>query len=82
MTTVERLYEQALQLAPDEFRELLESLLATLDAGQEVVTPLSQEWTTESVRRLADLESGRVEGISWDTLKRQLDESIHAKPGD
>lgn len=70
MTAVaKRLYEQALDLDDDERAELAGWLLASLDEEDEGVDAV---WQDEIARRMAEIDSGAVQAVSWDEAKEQL----------
>ena len=57
--SVDELEHEALKLSHHERARLAERLLSSLDEDSEV----EQAWRDETERRLADLESGAVQGV-------------------
>ena len=64
-----QLYEQALDLDEDERAELAGWLLASLDEEDEGV---DAAWRDEVARRMAEIDSGAVQAVSWDEAREQL----------
>ena len=62
-STLADLESQAMNLAPEERAQLADRLLASLSADPGV----GQEWSAESLRRLAELEAGTVVGVPVDS---------------
>ena len=63
MTTLERLYAEALELSEHE-REILADLLR--GSIESDATPLSEAWKAEFARRLRDIDEGRERLIEAD----------------
>jgi putative addiction module component (TIGR02574 family) len=59
------------RLTPPERLTLISQLWDSLEEGH---LPLSAAQRTELDRRLATLDQGRREGISWATLKAELEQ--------
>ena len=69
-TATESLLEQVLALPDDErheFLSLLQERLPELADEQ-----LSEVWIDELDRRLADVESGNVPTVKWESVKERL----------
>jgi putative addiction module component (TIGR02574 family) len=68
MTTVDRLYEEAMQLPGDQRELLAYRLLDCLekDPGYD------EYWEQELRRRDAEVESGEVELLEWDEVRAML----------
>ena len=58
-TLLERLEAEALKLTPSERAALAQRLIASLDEDAEI----EEAWAAEIERRIADAESGAVQGI-------------------
>lgn len=63
------LLQKALALPDDERAELAGNLIASLDAT--VDQDVDAAWQQEFVRRLHDVQSGKVETISWDEVQQK-----------
>ena len=63
------LLQKALALPENERAELAGSLIASLDAI--VGLDLDAAWQQEVVRRLHDVQSGKVETISWKEVQQK-----------
>jgi putative addiction module component (TIGR02574 family) len=57
---------EALALPADARVMLAESLLESLDEPAEVV---AEAWRVEAHRRLAEIENGEVEPVSWEEVR-------------
>ena len=67
--------DQALQLLPADRIDLAESLLESV---ADFVDPqIEDHWRRIAVRRLAEHESGRVEGIPAAEVHRRIREGLH-----
>jgi putative addiction module component (TIGR02574 family) len=64
------LFEEAMRLAPEERAALIRFLIDTLDAESE--EDAEGAWRVEIERRIAELDSGAVEAISWEELRARL----------
>lgn len=71
------LLQKALALPENERAELAGNLIASLDAtiDQEV----DAAWQQEVVRRLHDVESGKVKTISWEEVRQKGRTLLHDK---
>jgi putative addiction module component (TIGR02574 family) len=67
--TAKRLYEQALDLDENERAELAGWLLASLDDEDQGV---DAAWRDEIARRMAEIDSGAVQAVSWEEAREQL----------
>jgi hypothetical protein len=72
MTTLQDVRELAAELTDAE-RELL---AVELLAGIELEPGYDEYWDAEVARRVKSLESGEVELIPWDEVRRQLWEGL------
>jgi len=64
------LLSHALKLPPAARAALADSLIDSLD--QEVDEDAEEAWRSEIALRLRDLESGAVQTIAWDDVRRKL----------
>ena len=60
----------ALRLPPAARAALADSLIESLDT--QVDADAEEAWRNEIANRLADLDSGRVQTVAWDDVRRQL----------
>jgi putative addiction module component (TIGR02574 family) len=63
------LLQKALALPENERAELAGNLMSSLDAT--VDEDVDAAWQQELVRRLHDVQSGKVETISWEEIQRK-----------
>ena len=63
------LQQAALSLPPDERAALAEKLLLSLDEPSE--TELERTWLTEAARRARELDSGEVQAIPAEDVRRK-----------
>lgn len=66
---VSRLLEQALSLSVEEREALADSLISNLDG--KVDEGVHDAWEAEIGKRVADLDSGKAETISWAEVRRR-----------
>jgi putative addiction module component (TIGR02574 family) len=67
---VSELLKKALSLPPEARAALAGSLLNSLD---ETVDPcLEEAWSQEIVRRMEELDSGKVKPVPWAEARRQI----------
>jgi len=71
---LEELTEKAMRLSSRERAVLAESLLLTIDEGEEPL--LDAETAAELDRRARDLKDGRVTGIPADQVLRDVREAL------
>ena len=64
------LFEEAMSLDPEERATLMRLLIETLDAESE--EGVEDAWRVEIERRMAELDSGAVETVSWEDLRARL----------
>jgi putative addiction module component (TIGR02574 family) len=64
------LFEEAMSLDPEERATLMRLLIETLDAESE--EGVEDAWRVEIERRMAELDSGAVETVSWEELRARL----------
>lgn len=63
------LLKRALALSADERAALANTLLDSLETGNESV---QEAWDKEVARRMADLKAGRAVTVPWEELHREL----------
>jgi putative addiction module component (TIGR02574 family) len=63
------LLQKALALPENERAELAANLISSLDA--KVDEDVDAAWQQEVVRRLHDVQSGKVETISWEEVQQE-----------
>ncbi len=64
------LFEEAMGLDPEERATLMRLLIESLDAESE--EGVEDAWRVEIERRMAELDSGAVETVSWEELRARL----------
>jgi putative addiction module component (TIGR02574 family) len=74
MAEPKRVLQDALELPPRERADLLEAIAASLDGFE-----LSPEWEDEIRRRVADLDSGRVEPLPGEDVFSRLEQRLRAR---
>jgi len=63
------LLKRALALSADERAALANTLLDSLETGNESV---QEAWDKEVARRMADLKAGKAVTVPWEQLHREL----------
>ncbi|MGA8312514.1 MAG: addiction module protein [Terriglobales bacterium] len=71
------LLQKALALPDKDRAELAGSLIASLDTT--VDQDVDAAWQQEVVRRLQEVQSGKVETISWEEVQRKGRTLLHGK---
>lgn len=69
-TNVAELFEQASTLSENERATLAGLLIESLETESD--TDVEGAWRDEITRRMADLDSGAVKTVSWDSVKAKL----------
>jgi putative addiction module component (TIGR02574 family) len=64
------LFQEAMRLDPEERATLIRLLVEALDGEAEA--GVEEAWRAEIERRIAELDSGAVETISWEELRTRL----------
>ena len=64
------LFEEAMQLDPEERATLVRLLIEAFDA--DIEEGVEGAWRVEIERRMAELDSGAVETIPWEEVKARL----------
>ncbi len=76
MNSVTELFRQAADLSEEDRAALAGLLIESLES--EIDPNLDEAWAEEIKRRLAELDSGIVEAVPWETVRanliRRLDE--------
>ena len=71
------LLQKALALPDHERAELAGNLIASLDAT--IDQDVDASWQQEVVRRFHEVQSGKVETISWDEVQQKGRSLLHGK---
>ncbi|PZP60749.1 MAG: hypothetical protein DI596_05625 [Azospira oryzae] len=69
-TTVQKLYEEAMGLDPEERAALTGLLIESLEPESE--EGVEEAWLAEIERRMAELDGGAVQAVSWEALRAKL----------
>jgi len=64
------LFKQALELSVEERADLAAQILESLDSSDD--PSVQAAWQAEIERRMADVDSGAVQGVSLEEAKRQI----------
>ena len=64
------LLNEALSMSPAERATLAHCLISSLDHPKDEI--VDAEWIKLSQKRLADLESGKISPVSWDSIKKKV----------
>ena len=64
------LFEEAMRLDPEQRATLMRLLIESLDAESE--EGVDDAWMAEVERRMAEIDSGAVQTLSWDELRARL----------
>lgn len=64
------LFEEAMRLDPEERATLMRLLVDTLDAESD--EGVEDAWRVEIERRMAELDAGTVQAVSWEELRARL----------
>jgi putative addiction module component (TIGR02574 family) len=68
------LLKRALNLPPAERAELADSLIESLDQGEDA--SVQGAWDAEVLRRMKDLESGGIKPVSLAEARRRLSSAV------
>jgi putative addiction module component (TIGR02574 family) len=71
---VTELLKRALELPVTDRAELAGSLIESLDHAKD--ESVEDAWNAEIIRRMEDLDSGRVKPVSLDEFRRRLDSAL------
>ena len=69
-TTTDSLLETALALPSRDRARLASELIASLDGPQE--EGVEEAWAAEIERRAAEIDSGKVKLLDWDTVSNRV----------
>ncbi|MBL4636753.1 MAG: addiction module protein [Kofleriaceae bacterium] len=69
----QKILDEALSLPKDERHRLIEALAESLDLS---ATEFSPEWHGEIKSRIAQIESGDVELVSWSEIRADVDTQL------
>ena len=72
----QKILDEALSLSKDERHELIEALAESLDLS---AAELSPEWQSEIKSRIAQIESGDIELVSWSEIRADVDAQLQAE---
>jgi putative addiction module component (TIGR02574 family) len=75
-TSASELYEEAMKLDPEERAALTGLLIESLESESE--EGVEEAWLAEIESRMADLDSGSVQRITWEELRARLYDSPNA----
>lgn len=75
-TSVEELYQKALDLDERKRADLAARLIESLDT--EVEEGVEAAWLAEVERRMEELDTGQVQSISWDEVRARLLGNLNA----
>jgi putative addiction module component (TIGR02574 family) len=67
--SAQELFEEAMRLDPAERATLMRLLIESLDGEAE--EGVEDAWRVEIERRMAELDSGSVQTVSWEELRAQ-----------
>jgi putative addiction module component (TIGR02574 family) len=79
MKSARELFEEAMRLDPKERVALTGYLIESLDPGAD--EGVEQVWVAEIERRMAEMDTGEVQSVSWDELRARLYGSPRASGG-
>lgn len=69
-TKAENILNEALSMSPAERATLAHCLISSLDHPTE--KSVDEEWIKLAQKRLAELESGKVKPVSWESIKQKV----------
>ena len=69
-TNADTILGTALALPPDEREWLAEELMASLDQHRD--PEIEAAWATEIERRIAEVEAGEAETVSWEEARARI----------
>lgn len=69
-TKVEQVIESIKELSADERALIAHCLISSLDERHD--DGVEQAWLVLAEKRIAELTSGQVKAVSWDTLKSEI----------
>lgn len=69
-TNADSILGTALTLPPDDRARIAAALIASLDEGED--TDVKAAWAAEIERRIAEVESGEAETVSWEEARARI----------
>lgn len=72
----QQLFEAALRLPGAQRAKFADCLLDSIELNAD--PEWEKAWSDEIARRLSEIESGTAQFVSWDDLRRELWETVHA----
>jgi len=69
-TTADSILGTALSLPADDRARIAAELIASLDEGEDA--DVEAAWAAEIDRRIAEIESGEVETVSWEEARARV----------
>lgn len=69
-TRADSILGTALTLPPDDRARIAAELIASLDEGED--RDVEAAWATEIERRIAEIESGEAETVSWEEARARI----------
>lgn len=75
----DELLKKAMALPPEERGTLAASLIDSLEEGSELDLDAEAAWQQEVVRRMEEIESGKVKAVPWLEVKRRAREMFQSK---
>lgn len=70
MSTVTELFREAADLPEEDRAALAGLLIESLESERD--PDVDETWAAEIERRIADIKTGRVEGVPWETVRTRL----------
>jgi putative addiction module component (TIGR02574 family) len=72
--TLDQIVEETRQLPPDVVAELVDRILIARHGGME--SGVEESWKKETRRRLAEIESGEVQGIPGEEVSARIRKTL------
>ncbi len=66
----EYILKEALNMSPEERSIVAHCLITSLDEQESI--NVDNEWISLAERRLSEIESGKVEPVSWEDIKNKI----------
>ncbi len=77
MVTTQDVFKAAITLPDAERVQLIEALLATFGSPQEDQGAVAEQWQQLAIARAAEIDSGAIQTIAWDDVRREGEQRIH-----
>ena len=74
ITTYDKVLQSAFALEESDRARLIEELLGKMEP--ENAAPLEDAWVAEIQRRSAEMDSGEVQGIPWETVRANARQKV------